>query len=241
MDPSRCRAWGERGAGAGGCPGCSSCSPSPGIAITPGGCSRCFLGREFGSSCSGRAPYGAALQAEGRCQRLRQPRVPHLGTAFYFFFLFFQLHLHQRLHWFAWGNPIPVTAVPPEGVQSPSLGTENVTGLFWPQVTWVKILSPGWASMCLWYLLAPGRSLLIPAGGRQRGTKAASSASSCLPEPPSFPPCCLQIRHPIGCWLQPRCGNHTGASRGVGMIPPRQGDAGLFVLTSPAYYNSNGI
>lgn len=28
----------------------------------------------------------AALQAEGRCQRLRQPHVPHLGTAFSFFF-----------------------------------------------------------------------------------------------------------------------------------------------------------
>lgn len=87
--PYGSRMQGELGAGAGGWQRCSTCSLSPGITITRGGCSRCLLGssggREFGCCCSGRAPYGAALQTEGRCQRLRQPRVPHLGIAFYFF------------------------------------------------------------------------------------------------------------------------------------------------------------
>lgn len=153
--PNGSRVWGKSGAGAGGWQRCSTCSLSPGITITRGGCSRCLPGssggREFGCCCSGRAPYGAALQAEGRCQRLRQPRVPHLGTAFYFFF---QLHLHQRLHWFARGNPIPVTTGPPRchprGAE-PVFGHGECHGAFLARGDLGEILSmrpsPSWLSM----------------------------------------------------------------------------------------------
>lgn len=55
----------------------------------------------------------AALQAEGRCQQLRQPRVPHLGTAFFFFP---QLCLHQCLHWFPQGSPNTVAMGPPHAI-----------------------------------------------------------------------------------------------------------------------------
>lgn len=55
--------------------------------------------------------------------------------------IFFQLHLHQRLRWFAWGNPIPVTAGPPRchprGAK-PILGHGGCHGTFWPGVTWVR-------------------------------------------------------------------------------------------------------
>lgn len=41
-----------------------------------------------------------------------------LGTAFFIFLIFFQLCLHQRLHWFTQGNPGPVAHTAIRGVQS---------------------------------------------------------------------------------------------------------------------------
>lgn len=47
----------------------------------------------------------AALQAEGRCQRLRQRRVPHLGTASFFFF--FPAVFAPAFALVCWGKPRP--------------------------------------------------------------------------------------------------------------------------------------
>lgn len=77
--------------------------------------------------------------------------------------IFFQLHLHQRLHWLAWGNPIPVTAGPPrchpKGAK-PVLGHgECHREVFLARGDLVEILSmrpsPSWVSMCLWYVQSP--------------------------------------------------------------------------------------
>lgn len=166
---NRSRLWGERGAGARGCQRCSTCSPSPGITITRGGCSRRLLGssggREFGCCCSGRAPYGAALQAEGRCQRLRQPRVPHLGTAFYFFPAAFA----PAFALVCLGKPHPrdrgTPAVPPEEREAHPWARGMARG-FLDRGDLGEILSvrpsPSWVSTCFWDVLARGRALLIP-------------------------------------------------------------------------------
>lgn len=74
-----------------------------------------------------------------------------LGNRFLFFF---QLHFHQRLHWFARGNPIPVTTGPPRchprGAE-PVLGHGECHGAFLARGDLGEILSmrpsPSWLSM----------------------------------------------------------------------------------------------
>lgn len=162
-------------------------------------------------------------------------------------FLFFpQLHLHQRLHWFARGNPIPVTAGPPgaaRGVQSPSLGTENITGPFGWELAHETFTQLGIQV----YLgcACSGQSPSDPRGGEGRGGQklsAASAASSCLPEPPSLPPSPLPANSASHRVLDTATLREAHQSQQRGWDdPPRHGHAGVFVLTSPAYYNFNGI
>lgn len=74
-----------------------------------------------------------------------------LGNRFLFFF---QLHFHQRLHWFARGNPIPVTTGPPRchprGAE-PVFGHGECHGAFLARGDLGEILSmrpsPSWLSM----------------------------------------------------------------------------------------------
>lgn len=77
--------------------------------------------------------------------------------------------------------------------------------------------------------------------------KKAAGCACCLPLPaPALPepPCPLAactFSSPWGAGCRHPTGSTAEAGRAAGLIPRRQGCAGVFVLTSPAYYNFNGI